>query len=192
MTRDPDLRSQINAAILLDRLAAWGIPAARGAEIGVWEGHAAAALLRFEPLLLLWAVDRWTPPPAGDSWSADIDPMAALPAARFEEARCEAIRRLTPFNARVRLMAMDALKAAAQMPATLQFVWFDADPSERGLGRLLGAWWPWLVPGGLAGGYSWDNPKTGVRAAVTRFAAEVGSEVSLGPCGVWFIRKAAP
>lgn len=134
-----------------------------GAEIGTAEGRFADALLASCPHLCLWAVDDFAPGyvtwrGAGYEWTAQDQ---ARNRAAFDAVALRHKPRLT-------LLEKRSLEAAAWLePASLDFVFIDADHSYQAVRDDIAAWRTRLKPGGWLCGHDYDPRKfPGVVAAV--------------------------
>lgn len=151
--------------------------AATGAELGVWRGARAFAVLEetlVQDLLLVdpWAEDRnrfETPErvpdrmPAGSYHCTMGEPhqdQAAL------DRMAESVRqRARPYGDRVHILRLPAVEAADGVPNTsLDFVLWDAVHLQRHVEDDLTAWVPKVRPGGLLIGDGFMD--AGIRAAV--------------------------
>ena len=164
---------------------------ARGAEVGVWEGAMSEALLKRHGRLFLYLVDRWAPPPPGDSFRGSGSLIAEMPAARHKQAFLLASQRLARFSARTACLkgASDAM--AAHVPdRSLDFVFIDADHSYAGCRRDIMAWLPKVRPGGVIGGHDYNRPDKG---DVTRAVQECfPGTFEAGPHNCWWVRVPPP
>ena len=114
------------------------------AEVGVWSGAFAEAMLRRCPQLQRYfMIDPWR---RLDQWNKpmNIDDRA------FEDVYEEAMRR-TEFAAEKRnVLRGTTLEAVAEVPdASLDLAYIDGDHTLRGITIDLIAWYPKLKPGGL-------------------------------------------
>lgn len=163
-----------------------------GAEIGVWTGKTSRRLLASLPMLTLIMVDRWTPPPEGDSYHEGSTMMAKVDAKGYQDTYREAMVKIMPWKARARVMVMSSVDAASEVKnGTLDFVFFDGDHSYAGVTADLQAWTPKVKPGGLLCGHDWENHNTTqeVRRAVVDFLGiDRAMEVELGYNNTWFYR----
>ena len=91
-------------------------------------------------------------------------------------------------------LKMSSLLAARLFdPGSVDFVFLDADHSEKAVRDDLEAWYPLVKPGGAIGVHDYDNPTfPGVETAVDQFLErqELKGRPSRG-VGVWF-RKPRP
>jgi len=159
-----------------------------GAEIGVFEGHTSAVLLRELPQLRLWMVDRWAAPQPGESYWQDPY-MRAVSQEQMDHALHTALR-LTRFarDRRVVVIADFVAAARAIRDQTLDFVFLDADHSEEATRLAIETWWPKLAAHGLLTGHDYQHRSfPGVRAAVDAFAAERGLGVEQLADLVWHV-----
>jgi hypothetical protein len=162
-----------------------------GAEIGVWTGKTSKMLLAALPRLTLIMVDRWTPPPPGDSYHVGSTMMAKVDARGYQDAYREAMSKIRPWRERAKVISMLSVEAAAKIKdGTLDFVFIDGDHSYAGVTADLQAWAPKVKPGGLLCGHDWDNDNTTqeVRRAVTDFLGDAIHKVELSYNNTWFFR----
>lgn len=160
-------------------LDAWMARQRRGAEIGVWRGEHAAALLEQNPALELLLVDPYEPQPG---YQERKNHPAYL--ARAERMARE---RLRPFGASAVFVRKPSTTAAAEIAdASLDFVFIDADHSYAGALADLKAWAPKVRPGGLVCGHDYGtNP--GRYIDVERAVLEYTAAAGVDP---WFITSA--
>ncbi len=132
----------------------------RGAEIGLQRGWTICHLLERCPGLHMIGVDQWievpdTGEPGWDSYDhIDLDYWADV-----VKQRVAALGGV--------VMHMHSLEAAAQVPdASLDFVFIDADHTERGAAADIEAWAPKVKPTGYVCGHDWNRPE--VAAALDR------------------------
>ena len=145
----------------------------RGAELGLWEGATMDRVLRDCPRISMIGVDLWKPQPRNpgpegyEGWDHDK-----------HEATCRT--RLGAYGDRATIIKGRTVAAAKQVEdGTLDFVFIDADHSERAVRADIRAWGPKLKPGGWMMGHdvNWD----GVRAAVD----DLVPGYWIGPDVVW-------
>lgn len=145
----------------------------RGAELGLWEGATMAFVLQECQSLHMIGVDLWTPQPDNpgpegyEGWDHDQ-----------HERTCR--DRLAAYGARATIIKGWTVEVAAQVDdASLDFVFIDADHSEKGVRADIAAWGPKIKPGGWMLGHdiSWE----GVRAAVS----DLVPGYWVGPDVVW-------
>lgn len=157
-------------------------PAPTGAEVGVFRGQFAQALLNLHGGMYLLMVDSWVgheQPRHGRTQEALID--EAKHRTEFAEDRREIIR-------------MDSLTAAATIEdASLDFVFVDADHSYEGALADIQAWAPKVKPGGMLSGHDYDDRWTtergyGVVQAVDEEVGRNGWTLELGPDTTWHVR----
>jgi hypothetical protein len=132
-----------------------------GAEIGVAEGRFAAGLLSLCPTVRLWGFDTYEPGYRtwmGTSWTAEQQ--------RRNEASARAWE--AHFAPRMTLVRKSSLQAASWLePASLDFVFIDADHDHEAVAADIAAWRTRLKPGGWMTGHDYDELKfPGVVAAV--------------------------
>jgi hypothetical protein len=158
-----------------------------GAEIGVFEGHTSAVLLRALPQLRLWMVDRWAAPQPGERYWQDPN-MRGVPQTQMARALHTALS-ATDFarDRRVVVIGDMVTAAAGTADGVLDFVFCDADHSAEGTLEAIDAWWPKLRPGGLMAGHDLDYPDyPGVRAAVEETARRRSLPWGRGDDYVWY------
>lgn len=126
----------------------------RGAEVGVWKGRHARALLNHTPVALLYLVDPYVP------YDEVCDAGYLEAVHRKAVARCS--------DPRVIWLLRHSL--ATQL-GDLDFVYLDADHGYDAVRADLLHWWPAINPGGLLGGHDFTARHDGVRRAVREFAA---------------------
>jgi hypothetical protein len=132
-----------------------------GAEIGVAEGRFTAALLVANPDIYLWAVETFAPGYKtwmGTEWTAADQ---ALNRQLFMPL-------ISRFRPRLTLLEKPSIEAAAWLnPASLCFVFIDADHSYEAVKADIAAWRTRVRPGGWITGHDYDPAKfPGVVAAV--------------------------
>ena len=145
-----------------------------GAELGLWEGATMEVVLHRCQSLHMVGVDLWraqpdNPGPEGyEGWDHDE-----------HERRCR--YRLAAFGDRARIIKGWTVEAAAQIePESLDFVFIDADHSEKGVRADIAAWGPKIRPGGMLLGHDANWP--GVKAAIDDLVPGywVGPDVTWG------------
>ena len=178
---------EIRAAEVLLRLPG-GRPV-RGVEIGCDCGYMSHALLKREDLFLIM-VDAWE---GGGASYADPanDYHARLTQKQQDERKSVAAQNTKYAAARRAIFHARSVLAATQIPpASLDFVFIDADHSYEGCRADIEAWWPTVVPGGLFGGHDYGSGAfPGVTRAVCEFIARTGLDLSLGCNTTWFVTK---
>jgi hypothetical protein len=183
MARQPDVRQRQLLKVL--RPLAENLV---GAEVGVWDGMTAEALLRGLPQLQLWMVDPWRP-----YGGASI--LGEQPQEAFDRARESALW-WTDFAAQRRHVLAEASPAAAEHFAdeSLDFAFLDGNHLYESIRADILAWWPKIKRGGLLTGHDYgvhrdaDGP-WGVRRAVDEFTAALRTSAGLGNDGVWWVEK---
>lgn len=145
----------------------------RGAELGLWEGTTMDTVLRECPRVSMIGVDLWKRQPRNpgpenwDGWDHDK-----------HEKTCRT--KMAAYGDRATIIKGRTVAAAKQVEdGTLDFVFIDADHSERGVRADIKAWGPKLKPGGWMMGHdiSWQS----VRAAVD----DLVPGYWIGPDVVW-------
>ena len=159
-----------------------------GAEVGVFQGHTAEALLRELPGLNLWLVDPWEP-------YAGLSTIGDQSAERLEQAMRTALF-WTEFAADRRFVLREPSPQAAArfQDASLDFVFIDGNHLYESVCADINAWWPKLRPGGLLIGHDYGTGRDaeglwGVQRAVNEFHARTQRELQLGRDGTWCIQR---
>ena len=169
----------------------------RGAEVGVWAGEMSAHMLRFRPTLHLTMVDNWLPhKERPKAYIASGDPLAYCPEAEMLNAMREAEARTAFATDRRHIIRAASVDAARDMaPASLDFVFVDADHSYGSVSADIAAWLPTLKPGGLLCGHDYRIPGEhnrrgwpGVVRAVDEFIAAHSLALDRGDNATWFAR----
>lgn len=164
--------------------------ALRGAEVGVFEGHTSALLLRALPQLSLLMVDAWTSPIESDRlWQ---DPyMKRVSQSQMLIALTSCMSRTDFAAERRRIIVCDLVSAAVGIPDnSLDFVFLDADHSEAGTQEAIQAWAPKVMPGGIVAGHDLDHPDfPGVRIAVEKYTSESHLKWYAESDFVWWFRS---
>lgn len=127
----------------------------RGAEIGLQRGWTICHLLSHCPDLHMIGVDQWIEvPDTGEAgWQSydhiDLDHWASV-----------VKRRVESFRGRGIVYHMSSIEAATKVPeASLDFVFIDADHTERGKREDLRAWVPKVTHSGWVTGHDWNRPE---------------------------------
>lgn len=138
------------------------IGATRGAEIGVERGAFSEVLCAGVPGLHLTAIDAWTAYPGY---------REHVTQAKLDAFYAETVARLTPYGATI-LRGFSALAADAYEPASLDFVYIDANHTLQQVVADLAAWVPKVRPGGIIAGHDYGRASVGhVREAVTAWTS---------------------
>jgi predicted O-methyltransferase YrrM len=142
-----------------------------GAELGLWRGKTTAHLLSKCPTLRLVGVDLWAPLGDGGVYE-DWDHVG-------HERGCR--EACAPFGDRLTIIKDWTAKAADKVPdASLDFVFIDADHTEKGAREDIAAWLPKVKATGWILGHDINWP--GVRKAVD----DLLPGYLIGPNVVWF------
>lgn len=147
-----------------------------------------APLLRERPLLTLYLVDTWAPPPPGSSYAEQRADTNAQKSRAEHEAAYQLTRARVAFAAdRAVLLRMDSAAAAARIDdGALDFAFLDGDHSREGVIRDVQAWLPKVRRGGWIGGHDYGHPLfPGVAEAV---AATLAGHPELDHDRTWFWR----
>lgn len=177
--RTPDLsRIKRPRRRMLSMLPRHGV----GAEIGVWKGDFARAILDVTTPDRLFLIDPWrvVEDPAYDgAWYHTVSQEQMD---RIHRRVGKAFREEVAAG-QVEVVREDSAVAAPRIEArALDFVYIDADHSHAGVSADLARWWPKLKAGGLMGlddyalGHWWGD---GVVRAVHEFLAAMGAEARI-------------
>lgn len=113
------------------------------AEVGVWKGDFAAAILSRCPLVERYClIDPWA---KLDDWNKPLNTDS------LEAAYRETMEKVRPFGDRVVVLRGRTREVADQLP-TLDFAYIDGDHTLRGITIDLINVWPRIRPGGWIGG----------------------------------------
>lgn len=141
-----------HAAVASDRIDLWrricrGDAVATMAEIGVWRGEFAAAMLAGCPgISTYYLVDPWHP-------LTDWNKPANVPAERFAEVHRAALAAVAFAGSRAVVLRGTTLEVADSIPdGSLDVVYIDGDHTLRGITIDLIRMLPKLRPDGLLGG----------------------------------------
>jgi len=128
-----------------------------GAELGVKEGQTLFHILEKNPLLHMVGVDIWKPTPeSGDFGDLDWNHVKHMNSV---------LDRAVGYRNRLRIIREMTVEAAKLVEdGTLDFVFIDADHSQRAVEADIDAWKPKLKPGGVLCGHDCNWPS--VRAAL--------------------------
>jgi len=163
-----------------------GVPLV-GAEVGVWTGKCCSRLLAIFPLLRLYLVDRWCPPPAGDSYCDSGAQMAGYDRTVYDNALAQTRSKCAPYARRCTYLIGDSVAMAERVAGgSLDFCFIDGDHSYTGCLRDIRAWAPKVKEGGWLCGHDYDHPEQGeVKRAVTEWLAGRGG-LELDCNRTWF------
>jgi len=158
-----------------------------GVEVGVWRGQMSARMLKEMPGLYLYLVDRWAPPPAGDTYFQGSIKIARSPMSVFTAAYNETRRRVKPYRGRYKILRGLSVEMAEKVPDKLcDFIFIDGDHSYEGCKADIEAWRSKIKPGGWLCGHDYDHPDQGeVKRAVDE---AFGNEIELSYNRTWFIQ----
>lgn len=138
------------------------VGAMRGAEIGVERGAFSEVLCTGVPGLHLTAIDAWTAYPGY---------REHVTQAKLDGFYAETVTRLTPYGATI-LRGFSTLVADAYEPASLDFVYIDANHTLPQVIADLAAWAPKVRSGGIIAGHDYGRASVGhVREAVDAWTA---------------------
>jgi hypothetical protein len=163
-----------------------------GVEVGIWRGVLSETLLGRLPNLFLIMVDRWSPPPIGESYQRSGSKMAQCDQAKFDKVYKEACKRVEKYPKRYEILRMTSEEAAKIIrPEIMDFVFIDADHSYEGTKADILAWQPKLKPGGLICGHDYGKPQKGTeKGAVKEAVDEIFKDykIEFDRDSTWFVR----
>jgi hypothetical protein len=154
-----------------------------GAELGVWKGRTFKYLLRNCPKLTLIGVDlylpqpdnagpqKWVPGEDGHSWN-------------HEKYHTDILKFCAEIGDRA-LFHRDFTHIVAKEieDDSLDFVFIDADHSEKSIRRDIGDWMPKIKTTGMIIGHDIDWP------TVRKVVAELVPGYSMAPDNLWYRKK---
>ena len=162
-----------------------------GAEVGVWTGKLCSRLLASFPLLRLYLVDRWCPPPTGDSYCSSGAQMAGYDRQVYDNALAQTRSKCAFAKARCTYLIGDSVAMAAEVAdGSLDFAFIDGDHSYAGCLRDIRAWAPKVRAGGWLSGHDFAHPDQGeVERAVTEWlAGRPGLELDCNRTWFWRVK----
>ena len=166
------------------------------AEVGVKRGQLAVRLLKAEPRLYLWRVDRWAPAGPAAAYRTSGDPAANASQQECEAWLAEALDRTQRFRKRRNLLVLDSLVAARSvMDGFMDLVFLNADHSYAARQADLEAWTRKVKPGGLVAGGLWTSRFGGdccaraVAEFLKRRAWTEKVQVHMGPEHTWWFTR---
>lgn len=148
-----------------------------GAEVGVWRGENAAALLLAFPTLNLYAVDAY------DNSLMTGKQLNLMPA---ELAYREASIRTKFAGSRCEFICLPSSQAITAIGEPLDFAFIDASHDYENVKVDIRAWSPLIREGGILCGHDYGGTWKGVKQAVDE---EFGTRVKTGPkrSRVWWV-----
>lgn len=137
-------------------------------EVGVWRGAFAEQVLRARPEMALVLVDPWLSGEHNPNWLSSGAVLARHTQPEMDAIYQSVLETVRPHGARVRVLRMTSLAAAAQVAdGSCDAVFIDADHSCDAVTADILAWLPKVRSGGWIGGHDYDCPRfPGVKAAV--------------------------
>lgn len=153
----------------------------RGAELGLWYGRTIGYLLKACPDLHMIGVDLFAPQPDHPERDSQKSFTAEFGHESNEKRVDEAV---APYSDRVCIYKMYTHEAADLLEdESLDFVFIDADHSEKGVERDIECWGPLVRKGGYIIGHDIDWP------TVKRVVDRTFAEYETGPDNVWYVVK---
>lgn len=161
-----------------------------GVEVGVWQGHLSAQLLKAFPDLILIMVDLWAVP-EGTTSMHDKDNNAAA----MDQAKQMAMQITAFAGGRRSIKQGSSVKWAGKYyGGVFDFVFIDADHYYESVKADVEAWWPKIRSGGILAGHDYAGVGDrregwGVKRAVDEFFGALGLKVNVEPGLVWWAKK---
>ncbi len=165
----------------------------RMAEVGVWEGHFAEAVLRGCPSVeRYWMIDPWAPLP---HWDKPFN----VSREEFEAVYARALERTAFASDRVEVLRGETKDVVDAIPdGSLDLAYIDGDHTLRGIVIDLIRLWPKVRDGGLVGGDDltsvlWQHGRkyepTLVFPLAVHFAEAEGVPILAAPHGQFVMQK---
>lgn len=149
----------------------------KGAEIGVWKGdHAAAILEALQPAELI-LVDPWEPDEQYSDWNLKRYGRPKWSRWRRTDwnGLYRAVVRRFADRPEVRIHRMPSAQAERIIkPGRIDFVYIDGNHSYQAVREDVRLWWRMVRPGGILGGHDYHDRQPGVIRAVDEMAAALG------------------
>lgn len=145
----PMIRSTNQRAVIIDLVKQHGWT--KGAEIGVLRGKTLFSVLDACRDLHMYGVDQWLHIPL-----RDVDCAETYRQFDMKNLEKDVTRRALAYGARCTILKGDTVAMAKEVDAgSLDFIFLDADHTEKGLKRDIKAWAPKVRHGGMILGH--DN-----------------------------------
>ena len=146
----------------------------QAAEIGIAEGRFSLDMMKWG-MEKLYLVDLWR---HVEGMRAELGDPAWDHDAKYRDC----MDKVRPYMERIVVLRGWAHEMAEKIPdESLGMFYEDATHEDEWVSKNLRAYYPKLVPGGLVAGHDYMNPGLTVKAAVDRFADELGVEVHVIP-----------
>lgn len=156
------------------------------AEVGVWAGKMSQRLLKAAPLMSLYMIDRWTKPPADDSYAHSGSEISERPQPLHDAAYRKCLGIAKTYKGRAHIVKSDSVAAAALYDdGFFDIVFIDGDHSYEGCLRDIVAWRSKVRPGGWIGGHDYAHPDQG---EVKRAVDQLFRSIVLGDNRTWWVR----
>lgn len=139
-----------------------------GVEIGVDKGVHAYNLLKFFPNLELYLIDNY--------------------AGSFAPSKLIAQKRLKHFNNRIYWLIGDSEKVVDDVPNDVDFVYYDADPSYKGIKQNISLYYNKVRTGGIFGGHDFSANWYGATKAILEFIDDNNLTIH-GIGNDWWVNK---
>ena len=158
----------------------------RAAEVGVWKGEFSAILLDHFPNLHLLMVDCYK---RYEKDSEDFR-MKKKGQQDFYDAMMTAVDFTSPHADRRIVMVGDSLEVCQEIkPASLDFVFIDADHCYTSCSADIKAWYPKVRKGGVVSGHDYSRLHPGVRRAVDEFCGDHKYRLRRLTQCIWWVKK---
>jgi hypothetical protein len=162
-------------------------------EVGVYEGENAESMLR-QAVGFLHLVD---PYKAHVNNGIDTDrPTYPVTQEDMDRARALALRRLSPYAGRFRLLEKASVEASQDFENdSIDFIYVDSIHSYEQVKKDIETWFPKVRPGGILGGHDyamgshpWEVGYVGLMRAVDEFAREKGLRLYAVGADWWVVK----
>jgi len=158
------------------------------AEVGVDNGKTSKRLLSMHKGLILFMIDRWAKPPAGDSYITSGASIPSKGQGYFKRTYNNCIEIEATFKPRAKIIRGESTVIVHDFPDKyFDCVFIDADHSFDGCYKDIINWLPKVKSGGFISGHDYDHPDQGeVKRAVA--AALPGKKIEVGENRTWFYK----
>jgi hypothetical protein len=177
---------------IVDRLKSLNHP--RFAEIGVYQGANALAILGSLPTSTAILVDAWKPATERYRQSGDLIPARHQTDNEWDGIYQGVLDALAEYNLshRATVLRSNSIEASKTVSdSSLDLVFIDAEHSYEGCLEDIQAWFPKIKPGGWIGGHDYNIKrfsKWGVAKAVNHYFSMKSLDVTTGHDFTWWVR----
>jgi hypothetical protein len=128
-----------------------------------------------------------------DVYKENTTSAESLTQPEFETVNMMVKERLKRFGNRYVHLRKCTDEAIFDIREKLDFIYIDAEHTNRGTFYDIVNWYPLVKGGGIIGGHDYGHPSLpGVKKAVdTFFVGRLGQKVNMGKGGVWWVEKKA-